>query len=431
MKIVILDGALENTPKNWEAYLSGLIATLKRNNHQVNHFLLKDNDIHHCEGCFKCWVQTPGKCEFDDDSRVINRAISNSDFVLFASPLVMGFPTSILKKKMDRMIPLVHPYSEIVQGEMHHIHRYEKYPLFGLLLQPESADTEENISIVSQIFARTALNIKSRLTFSVTTEEPTQKTAALIENLENERYEFSREFPELKTEKVGRMRKLTVFNGSPRGKKGNTPVLLKHLMGGFTSVGGNTAEIFHLHQINDKETFAERFKDAQCVLIGFPLYTDGMPGIVKEFIEALQPFTRRESNPPIAFMVQSGFSEALHSRYVEQYLMELADRLHSPYLGTLVRGGCEGVRLQPEKMNRKMFAALHSLGQQLGEQGGFERQSVKEFCSFERISPMLVPLVKLAGKLPFTKMYWDIQLKKNDAFEDRFARPYEKTATGG
>ena len=224
------------------------------------------------------------------------------------------------------------------------------------------------------------------------------------------------------------MRKLTVFNGSPRGKRGNTPTMLKHLMSGFTSIDGNTAEIYHLHQTKMKAEFASHFQNTECVLIGFPLYTDGMPGIVKEFIEALQPLTQRESNPPIAFMVQSGFSEALHSRYVEQYLKTLADRLNSPYLGTLVRGGCEGVRLQPAKMNHKIFAALHALGQQLGEQGGFERQSVKEFCSFERISPVLVPLMKLVGKLPFKNMYWDMQLKKNTVFKDRFAKPYEETA---
>ena len=133
MKIVILDGALENTPKNWSEYLSGLTAALKGNDHQVNHFLLKDQDIHHCTGCFKCWVQTPGMCVFDDDSREINRAVINSDFVLFASPLVMGFSTSVLKKKMDRMIPLVHPYLDIVEGEIHHLPRYDRYPLFGLL----------------------------------------------------------------------------------------------------------------------------------------------------------------------------------------------------------------------------------------------------------------------------------------------------------
>ncbi len=186
---------------------------------------------------------------------------------------------------------------------------------------------------MNQIFARTALNIKSRLAFAVTTEEPVQKTAARIENLENERYDFNRDFPELEFARVGTLRKLTVFNGSPRGKRGNSPTMLDHLMRGFTSISGNTAEIHHLQQTKNKAEFASKFKEAECVLIGFPLYTDGMPGIVKEFIEALQPLTQRESNPPLAFLVQSGFSEALHSRYVEQYLMTLADRLNSPLFG--------------------------------------------------------------------------------------------------
>jgi multimeric flavodoxin WrbA len=430
MKIVILDGALENIPQNWNAYLSDLISTLKENNHQVCHFILKEHDIHHCTGCFKCWMQTPGMCVFDDDSREINRVVIKSDFVLWASPLVMGFPSSILKKKMDRTIPLIHPYFSVVNGEIHHLSRYDHYPLFGLLLQPESVDTEENISIVTQLFSRTALNIKSRLSFAVTTKESVKKMAARIENAENEHFKPNPIFRQVETARVGMLSKLTVFNGSPRGKRGNTPVLLKHFMDGFTSIGGNTAEISHLHQINEKGTFAEKFKEAGCVLIGFPLYTDSMTGIVKEFIEALEPFAKQGSNPPIAFLVQSGFPEAAHSRYVEQYLMALADRLHSPYLGTLIRGGCEGVRLQPESMNRKLFATLNELGGQLGAQGGFDQGTVNTFSSREQYSPALAPLMKLVVKMPFMRMYWDMQLKKNNVFKDRFARPYQETAAG-
>jgi len=430
MKIVILDGALENTPKSWSVYLSDLTSALKENNHEVIHFVLKDDDIHHCVGCFTCWMKTPGVCVFDDDSREINHAVINSDFVLWASPLVMGFPTYILKKKMDRTIPLIHPYFQIVQGETHHLPRYERYPLFGLLLQPESADTKVNISIVNQIFARTALNTKSRLAFAVTTEEPVKKTAARIENAENEHFAAEPILRRIENARVGKMSKLTVFNGSPRGKRGNTPVMLGHLMGGFTSITGNTAEISHLYKIKDKGAFAKRFAEAECVLIGFPLYTDGMPGIVKEFVEALEPLTKRESNPPIAFMVQSGFPESAHSRYVEQYLAALADRLNSPYLGTLVRGGCEGVRLQPEKMNMKLFSALNELGRQLGDQGGFDQQTANTFSSRERYSPILIPLMKLAAKMPFMRLYWDIQLKKNNAYKDRFARPYEEKDAG-
>ena len=41
----------------------------------------------------------------------------------------------------------------------------------------------------------------------------------------------------------------------------------------------------------------QAFADAECVWLGFPLYTDGMPGIVKTFIEALEPLKGREDNP--------------------------------------------------------------------------------------------------------------------------------------
>jgi hypothetical protein len=89
-----------------------------------------------------------------------------------------------------------------------------------------------------------------------------------------------------------------------------------------------------------------------------------MPGIVKDFFEALQPFMKKESNPPVAFLVQSGFPEALNSRFVEQYLISLTARLNSPYLGTLIRGGCEGVRLQSENFNRRIFDTLTAVGSQ-------------------------------------------------------------------
>ena len=110
MNITILDGALANTPASWKKYLTSLVVLLEKKDHSVNHVKLIEKKLSHCTGCFKCWVQTPGICTILDDNQEINRTIINSAFVLFASPLVLGFPTAILKKKMDRMIPLVHPY---------------------------------------------------------------------------------------------------------------------------------------------------------------------------------------------------------------------------------------------------------------------------------------------------------------------------------
>jgi multimeric flavodoxin WrbA len=423
MKIVILDGRNQESNPEWRKYMTSLVKTLENRRHQVRHFILADQKIHHCTGCFSCWVKTPGECIFDDDSREINRATINSDFVLWAAPLVMGFPSFQLKRVMDRTIPLIHPYFAVVNGEAHHRSRYEKYPLFGLLFQPEKADNDRSITVVKQLFARTALNIKSRLSFAESNDVAVEELVQRIEKSRQTTFQISSVFHDKPFKTIEPPKRLVVFNGSPRGRTGNTPILLNQLIEGFGTKAGNSSAVHHLHQTSKMRTFKEAFENAECVMLGFPLYTDGMPGIVKEFIEAIGSM-RLLKPVPIGFLVQSGFPEALHSRYVEQYLMVLADRLKSPYLGTIVRGGCEGVRLMPEKMNRKLFNGLNELGSQLADEGRFVKEKIQKHAGLERISPLLVPAFKLATMTPLLNVYWNMQLKENGAFETRFAKPY-------
>ena len=428
MKITILDG--QNTKENaaWVAYMRDLVGQLQNKGHAVQHIVLMDKNIHTCTGCFGCWVKTPGMCVIADDSQEINRAMIQSDFVLWASPLSMGFPSTYLKTKMDRSIPLVHPYFEVVNDEAHHLPRYEKYPVFGLLLQPGEQDDAENVDIVSQIFTRTALNIKSWLAFADTTDLDVKALAAKIENARQLKVVSQHsQKPALPPAKVKPVKRLLVINGSPRGVKANSSIMLQKLMDGFLSVDGTSAELLHLAKASDRSKLEEAYSQSDAIMLGFPLYTDSMPGLVKQTIESLAQFEKRSENPAMAFLVQSGFPEAAHSRYVERYLQALAKRLHSPYLGSLVRGGCEGVHLMPESMNKKMFATLRTLGEQLAQQGGFNAQSVKALVSVEHYSKALLPLFRIAVKTPFTKMYWDSQLKANQVFEQRFAQPYAET----
>lgn len=425
MKIVILDGRTDSTNRSWTNYLADLKKNLSRNGHTVTQYVLKDMNIHHCIGCFGCWVKTPGLCVFKDDMGEINRQVIHADFVLWASPLVLGFPSYYLKRTMDRSIPLVHPYIIAVNGEAHHLARYDQYPVFGLLVQPGVYDDQAHIDIVGRIFARTALNIKSKLVFAATTALPVEELAEKIVN--NKDLVFlpgPATRPEENFTRITPPGRLLVLNGSPRGKGGNTPILLQKIIDGYLSTGGVSADMLHLTLQKDKAKLVEAFRRADAVLLGFPLYTDGMPGIVKEFIDSLAVLEGEKTNPPLAFLVQSGFPEAAHSRYVERYLASLAGRLRSPYLGTIVRGGSEGVRLMPEKMNRSLFEKLNGLGNQLARNGAFNPSDVRSLASVERYPGYLTPILKLFLKLPFAQMYWDSQLKENGVYERRFDRPY-------
>ncbi len=218
--------------------------------------------------------------------------------------------------------------------------------------------------------------------------------------------------------------KLTVFNGSPRGQGSNTKVLLEQYLKGFESNAGNSYEVFYLNRVKQAERFRQAFAEAEQVLLAFPLYTDAMPGLVKAFIETLEPLCGRDGNPAIGFIVQSGFPEAAHSRYVERYLEKLAARLGCSYVGAIVKGGVEGVRVRPDKANRDLFEAFYQLGRIFGETGQFDTALLHELAQPERYPRILGPLFQLFLKTKLATSYWDGQLRENGAYEERFARPY-------
>jgi len=219
--------------------------------------------------------------------------------------------------------------------------------------------------------------------------------------------------------------RLTIFNGSPRGKKSNTKILLEQFTNGFMAVENNQFEIFYLFDTKAVAEHVEAFKNSDHVILAFPLYTDAMPGIVKNFIEALEPLCGRKENPSIGFIVQSGFPEPIHSRYVEKYLIKLAKRLGCEYKGTAIKGGVEGIQVQPESWTKKLFQSFHQLGLEYAGTGRFSEEIIKMFSRRETMSIAKLMVFKLIQKTGLTNFYWNSQLKKNNAFENRFARPFE------
>ena len=170
--------------------------------------------------------------------------------------------------------------------------------------------------------------------------------------------------------------KLTIFNGSPRGKGSNTKVLVDQFLDGFMKGSGNSYKIVYLNTTNDIDYLVKMFEEAEKVLLAFPLYVDSMPAIVKTFIESLEPLCGRKENPYIGFLVQSGLPESIHLRYVERYLKKLSIRLGCNYMGTIIKGGVEGVQAKPVWMNKKLFNSFYQLGKTFGETGKFDEEIV-------------------------------------------------------
>jgi len=218
--------------------------------------------------------------------------------------------------------------------------------------------------------------------------------------------------------------KLTVFNGSPRGTNSNTKILLEQFLKGFSETPGNEYELLYLIHVDKQEEFVEKFSSAEAVLLACPLYTDAMPAIVKTFIESLASLARRNNNPPIGFIIQSGFPEAIHSRPLERYMVKLAKRLGCPLYGTAVRGNIEGIQHMPPYMTKKVFNLYYTLGKGFGASGRFDPEVVKKVAGRERFSNAAKITVKIMSALKLSDSFWNSLLKKNNAYDRRYARPY-------
>ncbi len=160
MKIVVINGDMRDSDSDFSLKVSSLSSFL-RNEHEVQDFQLNQMDIRQCIGCWSCWVKTPGECILKDDMKAVYHSIMSSDLILFASPIVAGFTSSLLKTMQERMIPLLHPYMEIRKGEIHHRKRYPSYPNMALLMEKEMDTTDEDVTIISDIYDRLALNFHS------------------------------------------------------------------------------------------------------------------------------------------------------------------------------------------------------------------------------------------------------------------------------
>ena len=218
--------------------------------------------------------------------------------------------------------------------------------------------------------------------------------------------------------------KLTVFNGSPRGSKGNSEILINWFKEGFLK---DTSGDVNVHYIKDQDKhpdMIEILKRSDTVLLAFPLYTDAMPGIVKKFIDSLADYQGSMSGKSLFFLVHSGFPEACHSRGVERYLKKLTEKLGADYLGTIVKGGSEGLRIMPPMMTRKPRLLINQIGEQFAGTKSLDPGLLKKLASPERLSPFSRGVYRFMSLIGLNNLYWNGKLKKNGAYKNRFNTPY-------
>ncbi len=226
--------------------------------------------------------------------------------------------------------------------------------------------------------------------------------------------------------------KRLLLNGSPRGKDGNSRKILAWIGQGLEQAGVAASPTVDLAPDPTRPEVLSAFLDADEVVFTFPLYTDAMPGIVKGFFEALVAVDpARMRGKRVAFIIQSGFPEAIHTEVLGRYLARLSTRLGFQHLGTLRRGGVEGIRMMPPRQVAKIQARFVAAGKELGEKKAFSPSLIASMAgtrTFGIVGRAVVRLLVFSG---LANIYWNAQLKKHGAFNKRFDAPYAPQGPAG
>ena len=75
----------------------------------------------------------------------------------------------------------------------------------------------------------------------------------------------------------------------------------------------------------------------------------------------------------------------------------------------------------PAWFNKRLLQYFYKLGKAFDEMGTFDKQIVLDLAKPELFSRLQF----LTFQLKATNLYWNPMLKKNKAFKQRFAKPYE------
>jgi multimeric flavodoxin WrbA len=170
--------------------------------------------------------------------------------------------------------------------------------------------------------------------------------------------------------------KVTIFNGSPRGKKGNTHFMVKEFTKGAEQAGAKVENIFLVKKkihpcrgcltcwiktpgvcviYDDMAELIQKFVESDIVVFATPVYVDNVTGIMKNFMDRLVAETdphfekdeggecvhidKSEEPPKLVVISNCGFPEQSHFQVLGLLFKRVARNMRTEVIGEIYRGG--------------------------------------------------------------------------------------------
>ena len=415
MRVSIFDLRKDETDELLNKLIEEYYRKLNKDTEVIYHSP-RETKIKDCMGCWSCWWKEPGKCALNDEANVLYNDYINSEEVVLLFHTENGFIDGKGKTFLDRLIQHYLPYIQLRDGECGHLKRYANYPLINFYYEKAGLSAEES-TVIKNYLTRTAYHFQSSC----------KEISLDKEQLHMSVQEAAKPFNEILEQEVQKRKpegRWVIYNGSPRGERSNSKLLIEKIIKGMNAQGIEQIEIRNLNHTKYHATWAEEFTTFENHLFVMPLYVHAMPGSVMKFFERLKPTENKKIH--MAFLVQSGFPETSQSYYLRPYLELLTKRLGASFDGIIIKGGVEGIQMKPEKANKKLFDQMEVIGRTYAEKGIMDKAIKMEYAKEAYLSKATQIIFTLLSFTGLTNFYWNYNLKKNGAYEKRYAKPYRK-----
>jgi len=167
---------------------------------------------------------------------------------------------------------------------------------------------------------------------------------------------------------------ITVFNGSPRGKKGTTNVMVEEFLAGVVKAGAEVENIFLVEkeikhclgcvdcwiktpgkcvQNDDMGELIEKFIGSDVSVLATPIHIDNVSGIMKNFIDRLiqtrmphfeldshgetRHVNRYEKHPKLMMISSCGYPEQSQFQVVRLWLKRMSRNFDMEVVGEIYR----------------------------------------------------------------------------------------------
>lgn len=245
---------------------------------------------------------------------------------------------------------------------------------------------------------------------------------------------------------LGAAMKITVFNGSPKGKRGNTSVIVENFLAGAGEAGAETEQVFlHAKKINfctsckncwqktpgvcaqndDMAELIDKMKESEIIGYATPVFIDNVSGMMKNFMDRTivmgDPHwvkdefgecrhAMRYPNPQkIVAISNCGYPEQTHFAVLRTLFRRMARNTGMTLAGEIYRGGGALLRTTDETM--KPFVEKYK---ELVRQAGRE-VVLNSAISDETMSLLEKPLLPIPN-------FADVFFQKANEISDSFAQ---------